>query len=140
MSYWTHIVGVMHIDTYTEVDDVQKLVEEALKNAPQITGSEGPATVFVNPESGYCVYTSCDCNRCPYKNTVRHSAEFGFECDSPEDFTCPTGKYQTRAIITVCGDLRDRTRNQTRKEWNAFHRFVAHKLGYGVRIATCRIE
>lgn len=140
MSYWTHIVGVMHIDTYEEVDDVQKLVEEALKDAPQITGSEGPAAVFVNPEPGYCIHTSFDCRRCPYKDTVKHSAEFGFKCDSPKGFECPSGEYQTRAIITVCGDLRDRMRAETRKEWNAFHRFVARELGYGIRIATCRIE
>lgn len=140
MSYWTHIVDVMHVDTYTEVDNVQKLVEDALKNAPQITGSEGPATVFVNPEPGYYISTSCDCRRCQYKDTLKHSSEFGFECGRPKGFVCPTGEYQTRAVITVCGDLRDRMRSETRKEWNAFHRFIAHELGYAIRNATCRIN
>lgn len=139
MSYWTHIVGVMHVDTYREVDDVRKLVEDALKDAPEITGSEGSASVFVNQEPGYNLFTSCDCGRCQYKDTIAY-LEDGFECDSPDGFRCPKGKYQSRAVITVCGDLRDRMKNQTKKEWNAFHRFVAKKLKYGIRMAACQIN
>lgn len=139
MSYWTHIVGVIHVDTYQEVDDVKKLVEDALKDAPEITGSEGPAAVFVNPEPGYNIWTNCDCNRCQYKDSISYF-DRGFECDGPAGFICPRGEYQSRAIITVCGDLRDRMKRQTKKEWNEFHRFVAKKLKYGIRIATCRID
>lgn len=129
----------MHVDTYTQVDDIQKYVEEALKDAPEITGSEGPASVFVNVEPGWNVSTGCDCGRCQYKDAIKYCDD-GPECNAPEDFKCPSGKYQTRVIITVQGDLRDRMRHQTKKEWNAFHRFVAKKLDYGIRIATCRIE
>lgn len=139
MSLWTHIVGVMHVDTYQEVDDIKKFVEDALKDAPKITGSEGYAAVFVNPQPGYCISTSCDCNRCQYKETIQIFDD-GFECDSPKDYSCPWGEYQSRAIITVCGDLRDRMKDQTKREWNAFHRYVAKTLGFGVRIATCRID
>ena len=28
MSFWTHIVGVMHVETYAEVDDIKAYVEE----------------------------------------------------------------------------------------------------------------
>ena len=34
----------------------------------------------------------------------------------------------------------DRMKSQTKKEWNAFHRYIAKELDFGVRIATCRIE
>lgn len=139
MSYWTHIIGVIYVDTYTEVEDIKSYVTEALRNAPKITGSERDASVFVNEKEGYCVYTSFDCNRCEYKDTIQHFDD-GFTCEAPEDFICPSGKYQTRAIITVCGDLRDRMKAETKKEWNAFHRYIAKELGFGVRIATCRIE
>lgn len=139
MSFWTHIVGVIHVDTYAKVDDVKKLVEDALKDAPEITGSEGPAAVFVNAEPGHNIWTSCDCGRCQYKDTISY-LDRGFECDGPPDFVCPKGEYQSRAIMTVCGDLRNRMKRQTKKEWNEFHRFIAKKLKYGIRIATCRID
>lgn len=42
--------------------------------------------------------------------------------------------------ITVQGDLRDRMRKQTKKEWNDFHRYIAKKLQWTIRIATCRID
>lgn len=139
MSFWTHIVGVMHVETYKEVDDIQKYVEEALAEAPKITGSVGPASVFVNREPGHNVSTSFDCARCDYKDTIQ-IADDGFYCDAEDGFKCPFGEYQTRAIITVQGDLRDRMRQQTKREWKEFHKFIAKKLGWTIRIATCRIN
>lgn len=135
MSFWTHIVGVMHVETYKEVDDIKAYVEEALKNAPEITGSEGSASVFVNPESGHNISTSCDCGRCEYFETGTEH-----ECDPPKEYCCPYGEYQTRAVITIQGDLRDRMRSQTKKEWNKFHRYVAKELNWTIRLAACRIE
>lgn len=140
MSHWTHIVGVMHVDTYVEVDDIKAYVEDKLKNAPKITGSEEDAAVFVNPEPGYNISISCDCDRCDYKHTIENYEDGSYGCCAPDDYVCPRGKYQSRVIITVYGDLRDRMRAQTRKEWNDFHRFVAKELDFGIRIATCRIE
>lgn len=139
MSLWTHIVGVMHVDTYEHVGDIKLYVEEALRNAPKITGSEKDAAVFVNPEPGCCIWVSCDCGRCDYKSTIKHYDD-GFECDSPEGYRCKSGEYQSRAVITVQGDLRDRSRRQTKREWNEFHRYVAKTLGWNVRIATCRVD
>lgn len=139
MSLWTHIVAVLHVDTYREVDDIQKYVEEALKNAPKITGSERDAEVFVNAEPGYCISVSCDCSRCKYKDTVKYH-EDGYECDSPEGYECPHGEYQSRAIITVCGDLRDRTRDTTKEEWNAFCKYITKELKFDIRISSCKIN
>ena len=139
MSYWTHIVGVMHVETYKEVDDIVAYVEESLKDAPVITGSERDASVFVNREPGHNVSTDFDCRRCVYNHTLKYYDD-GFDCDSPEDHCCPWGEYQTRAVITIQGDLRDRMKKQTKKEWNDFHRYVAKKLKWTIRIATCRID
>lgn len=138
MSYWTHIVGILHVDTYLNEDDIASVVQKALEGAPRITGSEGPAEIFVNAEPGYCVWIGCDCFRCEHYGGKCETG--GFWCSAPEGFRCPSGKYQTRVIISVQGDLRDRMRAQTRKEWNAFHRYIAKQLGYKIRIATCRIE
>lgn len=139
MSFWTHIVGVIHVETYKEVDDIVAYVEEALKEAPAITGSERDASVFVNREPGHNVSTSFDCAHCQFEDTIRTEVGY-FECNAPDGYHCPFGEYQTCAIITVQGDLRDRMRKQTKKEWNDFHRFIAKKLKWTIRIATCRIE
>lgn len=139
MSFWTHIVGVMHVETYAEVDDIKAYVEEALKGAPKITGSEMDASVFVNIEPWHNVSTNCDCGRCQYKETLKFYDD-GFECDAPDGYRCPYGEYKTRAVITIQGDLRDRMKQRTKKEWNAFHRYIAKKLKWTIRLATCRIE
>lgn len=139
MSFWTHIVGVMHVETYAEVDDIKAYVEKALKGAPKITGSEMDASVFVNIEPWHNVSTNCDCGRCQYKETLKFYDD-GFECDAPDGYRCPYGEYKTRAVITVQGDLRDRMKQRTKKEWNEFHRYIAKKLKWAIRLATCRIE
>lgn len=139
MSFWTHIVGVLHVETYKEVDDIVAYVEEALKDAPRITGSEGDASVYVNREPYHNISTSFDCNRCEFKDSLKYYDD-GFECDAPDGYRCPYGEYYSRAVITVFGDLRDRTKDRTKKEWNAFHRYIVKKLKWTVRIATCRIE
>lgn len=139
MSHWTHIVGVMHVETYKEESDIKSYVEAKLKYAPKITGSEGDADVFVNPQSGHSMWTSCDCGRCDYRNSIVRVVD-GFECDAPEGFRCPSGEYQSRVIITVCGDLRDRLKEETEKEWDEFYRYVEEELGFGVRVFACKIE
>lgn len=139
MSYWTHIVGVIHVDTYMQEENISDVVTDALVNAPKITGSEGPAAVFVNPEPGHCIWISSDCGRCDYYGGKCDDPRDGFWCSAPDGFRCPSGEYQSRVVITVQGDLRDRMRSQTRKEWNAFHRYIAKTLGYKIRIAACRV-
>lgn len=138
MSHWTHIVGVMHVETHRTEDDIKLYVEEKLKNAPKITGSEGDADVFVNRQSGYSVWLSNDCGRCQYGDTVEYCNGYQ-ECDAPEGFRCPSGEYQSRVIITVCGDLRDRSKEETEKEWDEFYRYVEEELGFGVRVFACKI-
>ena len=139
MSYWTHIVGVLYVDTYIEDADIKTRIEKLLADAPLITGSEQDADVYVNVPAGHNIHTSIDCASCIYKDTIRHYPD-GFECDAPEHYDCPTGEYQTRVVITVMGDLRDRMRSETKKEWNAFHRYIAKTLGFTIRQATCRID
>lgn len=139
MSYWTHILGVIHADAYKMTDDIKQYVEDALKDAPKITGSEQNASTLVNALPGHSRSTSCDCGRCEYGNTAQYFND-GFECNAPEEFVCPYGQYQTQIVITVQGDLRDRFRQRTKKEWNAFHRYVAKTLRYNIINAICRID
>lgn len=124
MSQWTHVVGSLYIETYKEEDDIKKFVENILKNAPKITGSEKDADIFVNPLSGHNTWTSCDCERCIYKDTIVHLNEGGFQCDAENTFECPEGDYQTCVVITIVGDLRDKDGEATKKEIEEFIRFL----------------
>jgi len=141
---WTHIVAAIDVDTYIEDKNIKSIVEKMLENAPKITGSEGNADVFVNVLSGYNSWTNCDCAHCEYGNTIQHLNEGGFKCDADWDYQCPEGEYQSRVVITVVGDLRDRRKQQTHKEWNAFNNYVAKKIrgkkGFEIRNCACVIR
>ena len=122
MSMWTHIVASIDVDTFKESHTIKEDVEKMLEDAPKITGSEGPADVFVNVLSGYTIST--------YN-----------ENDEKE-------KFQTRVVITVIGDLRDRTKAQTEKEWNDFKNFIGiepelydeDREGLNLEIRNCSCE
>lgn len=108
MSRWTHIVGAIHIDTWKACNNIEKYIESKLKNAPEITGSEGSATVFVNIENGYCMF-------------------------------CNGREFQTRAIITIQGDLRDKDGDTTKEEVEKFIDYIK-KLGWYIRIFVINIK
>ena len=121
MSMWTHIVASIAVDTFKESDTIKEDVEKMLEDAPKITGSERPADVFVNVLSGY--------NISIYEDD-KHKV------------------YQTRVVITVVGDLRDRTKAQTEKEWNDFKNFIGiepelytdGREGLNLEIINCSCE
>ena len=133
MSQWTHVVGVLYVETYTERKDIKEYVEQLLKNAPKITGSEKDCDIFVNPLSGYNTFISADCEHCQYSNSKEYNEDGWFTCDADNDFECPEGKYQTGVAITIVGDLRDKDGGQTSREVNQFIRYIQH-LGNGFDI------
>lgn len=144
MSMWTHITACMSIDTGIVVKkpELRRRVKEFLKGAPEITGSEGSADVFVNISSGYDYYTSRDCDHCKYKDTIielkgQDDGEDYMMCSGPKGYDC-SAEYQTRVIISVQGDLRDRTKEETEKEFEEFKKYI-EKLGY-IRDYAVNIE
>ena len=98
MSRWTHIVGCLYIETFKERKNIKKYVEDKLKLAPKITGSELDADIFVNPLSGYNLSSWTKNN----KNV----------------------QYQTCVAITIVGDLRDRDIGRTTTEIKVFLDFI----------------
>ena len=115
MSRWTHIVAAIDVDTYIESENLQGDVNELMKYAPKITGSESDADVFINILSGHNV--SC-------WEDGKHN------------------NYQTRIVITIIGDLRDRSHKITEKEWTKFKKFIETKIdkkGWEIRNYSCNI-
>ena len=128
MSWWTHIIGTLYVNTGIKDKNIKERVEEILQDAPKITGSERNADIFVNVLSGHNTWTSRDCNSCEYGKSVVYHDEGGFSCESGEDFECPTGEYQTWVVITIVGDLRDREVDRTKREYRDFYKFVKSKF------------
>ena len=71
MSRWTHIIGSFYIETNVETDNLKSYIEDQLKFAPKITGSEKDVDIFVNPLSGHNTFVSPDCKSCKYKETLK---------------------------------------------------------------------
>ena len=143
MSMWTHITACMSVETgiVAKKPALKKQVKEYLDKAPKITGSEGPADVFVNIQSGYSFYTSYDCDRCKYKDSIielkDEDGDDYMMCSAPDKHDC-SAEYQTRVVISVQGDLRDRVKEETEKEFEEFKKYV-EKLGY-IRDYAVNIE
>lgn len=138
MSMWTHIAATLDVETYIEDKNIKNTVVEMLSKAPEITGSEGNADVFVNVLSGYNTSTNADCNACKYKESVV-ILEDGFQCEAEDDFVCPDGEYQTRVVITILGDQRDRREEQTKREYLSFVQFLEKECGFFIRNASVSI-
>ena len=143
MSMWTHIVGAIHIETGMQYDkkELKRELDEMLNyEAPQITGSEYDCQMDIVIEQGYDLWVSKDCYHCPHHYADKEDADDFLEepCEAPADFECPSGSYQTRAIITLCGDLRDRTIKQTQKEVQAFIDWL--KENFSIRNMSIKLE
>lgn len=128
MSHWTHITACLSVETgiIAKRPELRQKLKKYLKNAPKITGSEGDADVYVNIQRGHNFFTSRDCERCIYKDTIRDikvDGEDWIECDAPTGHDC-SAEYQTCVVISVQGDLRDREKEQTQKEWEKFLKYI----------------
>lgn len=143
MSMWTHITACLSVNTglIESPKELKKHVKQVLKKAPKITGSEKNADVFVNIQSGYNFSMSHDCDHCEYNNDIKDTDD-GEEykvCGAPEglDRDC-SGKYQTCVVISIQGDLRDRTVGQTQKEFDLFWKYLNdnyyHVKNYSINI------
>lgn len=140
MSSWTHIVAAIDVDTFIDSHTIQQDVEKLLAAAPKITGSEGDADVFVNVLSGYNHHIYRDCERCDFYEG--ESSDGKLYCRKGDGDSCLDSKFQTRVVITVIGDLRDRDREETKQEWLAFKTYIyksVNDTGFWVRNCSCNI-
>lgn len=139
MSSWTHITSCMSVDTYKVCKNLKKSVKSYLRDAPKITGSEGDADIFVNIQNGYNYWTNYDCEHYRYRFTLRDDPDDDCMniCDAPDDHDCSAG-YQTCVVISIQGDLRDRTKEQTQKEFDAFLKYIEDR--YLIRDYSINIE
>lgn len=112
MSCWTHIVASLDIDTFTEDKNLTTIVKNKLEKAPKITGSEQDAQIFVNLLQYYNVSTY----------------------DKDGNII----EFQTRVVIIIVGDLRDKDKKETEREYNKFKKFLIN-CGYYIRNESVNI-
>ena len=133
MSMWTHVIGAIHIDTckILDMEELDEKLQEMIKKAPAITGSEDNCQIDITIENGNNIFLSHDCRRCQYGPEEL--------CEEPpENYKCLSGRYQTQAIVTLCGDLRDRRIDDTAAEVNAFVDWIEEN--FEIRNLSIKIE
>ena len=110
MSWWTHIKGVVEVDVGGRTQaEVRYVLESVLDHLPRVTGSEGDMNVYVAQELGDNYSSSCD--------------EFGMRTNNLKDcYGDKTYKHgflslQSKYMLTIDADLRDRGFVQTKREF-----------------------
>lgn len=144
MSMWTHITACLSVETgmLMKRPKLKSYVQEYLKKAPKITGSEEDATVYVNIQNGYNCYLSRDCKHCKYQDElidvkgVDDKQDYCI-CNHASRKNCERN-YQTCIVISIQGDLRDKTPEETKEEFEAFKKYVS-TFGY-IRDYAINIE
>ena len=98
MSLWTHVTGAIYVIMYSQsIAHTLNYARLMLANAPKVTGSEGDMQTYVNILNGY--------NYVEFENGAKR-------------------KWQTGVIISLVGDLRDRTIDQTKQELEIFLDYI----------------
>ena len=128
MSDWSHITACIYVETEIQDKNIKEILEEILRQAPKITGSEGNAEVYINIPPYHTFYVSCDCGHCGFGHTRKRLPKGGFKCAAPEEYECKEGEFQTCAVITVAGNLRDRLPEQTKTEYKEFLKWVKARV------------
>lgn len=98
MSLWTHVTGAIYVNMYSQSNkQTLNYARHMLANAPKVTVSEGDMQTYVNILNGY--------NYVEFENDTKR-------------------KWQTGVIISLVGDLRDRTIDQTKQELEIFLDYI----------------
>lgn len=120
MSNWTYVNGVIEVDTYARsTPEALYKVQTAINHLPRITGSEGDVEFYVNIKHGYCMSSNAD--------------EFGQFSNLYNNREWNSFETQSRIVITISDELRDRYFDETLKETT----LMLSRLGRRLQILNC---
>lgn len=98
MGLWTHVTGAIYVNMYSHSNErTLNYARHMLANAPKVTGSVDDMQTYVNILNGY--------NYVEFDNGVKR-------------------KWQTGVIISLVGNLRDRTIEKTNQELKVFLDYI----------------
>ena len=110
MSCWTYVKGVVEVEVPGRTQaEIRYVLESVLDHLPCVTGSEGDMNVYVSQRAGY----NCSSNH----------DEFGLKTNNLKDYEgfktrkCGWLETQSRYMLTVDGNLRDRAFKETKREF-----------------------
>lgn len=110
MSYWTHVNGSIIVDVCGRTQEESEYVlKTVLKHLPVVTGSESDMDVFIQRQSDTNISSSTD----EYGMTTNNLVDRFGDRSSTRGWL----DIQTKYILTVQGDLRDREFDDTFKEF-----------------------
>lgn len=123
MSMWTYVRGVILADAYAGYTPAALYQAQlVVDHLPRITGSEGPVQFYVTSRRGYNTAMGCD--------------EFGQNSNLGEGRRGDWFRSQSEVLITLCGNLRDRTFGQTLRETTRALTRLASRLD----VYTCLVS
>ena len=107
MSYWTYIRGTIMVSPLGRTqEEMNYILKTVLRHLPKVSGSEKDMEIIVNQPNGWTTSASCD----EFDNYVGN-----FEINR-------------RYILTLYGNLRDRTFDETYKEFNKWINRLAKRV------------
>lgn len=116
MSWWTYVRGIVEVDTFADSDpEAMFMAQTVVNHLPRITGSERDVSVYCVRPNGANMSSNCD------------------EFDIPSNLYTP-GSYfrsfetQTKILIVLSGNLRDRKLPETLRETSKFLSRLASRL------------
>lgn len=123
MSMWTYVRGMILADTYALYTPAALYrAQSVIDHLPRITGSEGSAEFYVTGRRGYNIVSYCDEL---FQQSNLGGGRFGDRFES-----------QSEVLITICGNLRDRTFHQTLHETTKALSRLASRLD----VETCLVS
>lgn len=106
MSFWTHISGVITVSPLGRSQPEKKyILDTVLQHLPKVTGSDTKMNVYVIQKNGYDTSTTHD--------EFGQWSNLGNDIEHRHSF-----KTQSRYLLVVEGDFRDRLFHQTLREFN----------------------
>lgn len=138
MSVWSSVNAILFVFAYKTIPDFEKILQKALDEAPEITGSEGNCDYFITNIMAYN-YEPRDCRRCQWLSTVN---EIRCTKNYNEKY-CIEGTYVDRCnvVITCKHGLRDKSKQQSEIEFKNLIDFLKkYRNGiFRVEISTKKI-
>lgn len=129
MSIWSHVHGIVEVDTFGQTNaEAMYFAQTVVDHLPRIDGSEGPVEYYLNLKNGYNCSSNADENR-KFTNLYTSSSYFR------------SIEHQSCVIITLQGDLRDCTFEETLKRTTTvLNRLSRHLFVRGCSVTVCSLD
>ena len=112
---WVYVIGAIEVDTYAQTSaEAKYIIETVIRHLPKVHGGEGPVKI------SYCLKEG--------SNVSSNTDEFGRFSNLYDGSYFETFEDQTKAIITLYGDLRHNDFEETKRDVSRLLARLAKRL------------